>query len=68
MSDTVKSTVEALVEEINAYYPQSPQFIEAACWADDLKSSASPQEAVRRKDRGEIREVERGPAECVNSF
>ncbi len=46
MSSTTYDAVESLVEEINDYYPQSPDFVSAACWADDLKSSNAVQEAV----------------------
>jgi hypothetical protein len=47
MSAATISTVESLVAEISSYYPTSPHTLEAACWADDLKSSAAPQESVR---------------------
>lgn len=45
MSAATIATVESLVEEISSYYPTSPHTLEAACWADDLKSSAATQEA-----------------------
>ncbi len=46
LSTKAKAAVDDLIAEIASYYPASPQFIESACWADDLKSSAAPQEAV----------------------
>ncbi len=46
MSSTTFDAVESLVEELNSYYSQSPEFVSAACWADDLKTLNAAQESV----------------------
>jgi len=42
--DTIKA-VNAVIEEIKAYYPASPEFVSSAAWADDLKAEGAYQEA-----------------------
>lgn len=46
MSSSTVEKATAVIEEINNYYPTSPDFVTAACWADDLKSDGAAQEAV----------------------
>lgn len=41
---TIQST-QAIIAEIASYFPQSPEMISSACWADDLKSEGAYQEA-----------------------
>lgn len=38
-------SAQAIIAEIASYYPQSPEMISSACWADDLKSEGAYQEA-----------------------
>jgi len=42
---TIKS-VQDITAEIASYYPESPEFLSSASWADDLKSSGEYLEAV----------------------
>lgn len=46
MSAATVKAVQDLTAEIASYYPQSPEFLSAASWADDLKSSGDYLEAV----------------------
>ena len=46
MSPATSATANELVEYLAADYPESPDFITSACWADDLKSSGVNQEAT----------------------
>lgn len=45
MSSTTIDKVNTLIAKLADDYPASPDFIQAACWADDLKSMDAPQEA-----------------------
>ena len=45
MSAATIQTTQAIIAEIASYYPQSPELISSACWADDLKSEGAYQEA-----------------------
>jgi hypothetical protein len=45
MSMRTIDQVEAVIIEIAKYYPQSPEFVSSACWADDLKAEGAYQEA-----------------------
>jgi hypothetical protein len=45
MSAGTITQVQAITAEIASYYPASPEFVSSACWADDLKSEGTYQEA-----------------------
>ena len=45
MSAATIASAQALIKELNSYYPASPDFTQSAPWADDLKSQGAYEEA-----------------------